>query len=378
MSVLCSDTLRQLNEIEPIPGFEKSSGIVANAANEFGSRDNRENRFNDSVMLSRYGVGSKLCWGSCLVIAEQLYRYRVCPAILAALLTGVFGEILTNLMISSLRNKKRKNKSEDKFQHVRTAFSVPRNMWEEAPVLQETGWCLLFGSVDSLDLVLPVEIGKIHKSKGMMDQRRNWTEFVCFNTLTGDDELYAAYMDSSELSLLRTLVLHNQECTPNTRQYVMATVKHSDKVQDHIGKPVKVIRRIKRSLESGISNCVISAFGAAAFRFLVLEFGHSTELQNGLEELRQEKFSRMNPDMVPIDFEDALIANKCLQPIHKAMVRVAMHEDASTPGEVLDAMNQWRPMNNPIKKTEFYVKWNQMMEVVHEMIGVEFRSGKLS
>ena len=336
MSVLCSDTLRQLNEIEPIPGFEKSSGIVANAANEFGSRDNRENRFNDPK------IGNKLCWGSCLVIAEQLYRYRVCPAILAALLTGEFGKILTNLMISSLRNKKRKNKSEDKFQHIRTAFSVPRNMWEEAPVLQETGWCLLFGSVESLDLILPVEIGKIHKSKGTMEQRRNWTEFVCFNTLTGDDELYAAYMDKSELSLLRTLVLHNQECNPNNRQYVMATVKHSDKVQDHIGKPVKVIRRIKRSLESGISNCVISAFGAAAFRFLVLEFGHSTELQNGLEELRQEKFSRMNPDMVPIEFEDALTANKCLQPIHKAMVRIAMKENANTPGEVLEAITLLR------------------------------------
>ncbi len=363
--LLCGDTLRQLSSVERIPGIENSGGIVQNAAAELGEREERENRFNDSRL------GENLCWNTCLVIAEQLYRYRICPAILAALLCGEFGRILTNIMLGSLRTKKRRNKSEDQFQHSRTAFSVPRNMWAEGDILQETGSCILFDSVESLQLILPVEIGKIHKPrKGLMEQRRNWTEFTCFHTQTGEDMLFAAYMDKEELSLLRTVVSHNQECNPNQRQYVLATVRHSDKVEEHIGKPVKVVRRIKRSLQSGISNCVIAAFGAAAFRFLILEFGHSTELQNNLEELRVEKFGRENPEMIPIEFEDALLGNKCLQPVHKAMVRIAMKEGANSPDDVLELMNQWRPVNNPYRKTQFYENWNQLMDVVYQMIGV--------
>lgn len=268
-------------------------------------------------------IGDDLCFSTCLYLAEQLYRHGTCPTILGHIVGGKFGEIVATMMVASLPKKKRRRKTEDKHHHVKTRWHNVRNFWNDIPEIHETASAVLFSAVDKIRMLVPESISKKpirtklkeRRSHTMVDGKSvtigvqvNLRMFTCYDVFAHEYVECVASMSAEELELLRTIVDHNKQCKddsgfddPNGWQFFIANVHHSDQIDDLIGRPVLTIRRLKTSIRAGFSSCVMAAFGAAATRFIILEFGHNTELMKNLEESREDKMSRkVDNEMLPM------------------------------------------------------------------------------
>lgn len=364
MAELCQHTVRVLDSMERIP-----QPLLDNAAGELAV-DTSElvNVFDDPE------IGQNLCSRTVLALCEQFYRFQTCTELLAAILAGVYGRILTGMMISSIAKARRRRKNEGKEKSAnmaenKTKFSVGRNMWAELDTIHETALCMLNSSVDSLRFAVPIAMGQQHrsmKSRNATDRIRNgkivamrvWQSFLCYDPLTGEEIEFAAHTSKVEFKLLSEIIAHNQVCGPNNWQFCLFPSRNAELVSTLFGRDVVTVRRIKKSLCAGISNCIIAAFGAAAFRFILLEFGHSVELPKLMRESRAEKFASMAPEMLALDFRDEIEAKAT--PLQRQMVRVAMEEPVDSPEDVFETLN--RQIANPIGRSTFWKFWTPLVE----------------
>ena len=100
MAELCQHTVSMLDGIDRIP-----QPLLDNAAAEVaGDTFERVNLFDDRR------IGQNLCSRTVLVLCEQFYRFQTCTELLAVIMAGVFGEILTGMMISAIQKSRRRRK----------------------------------------------------------------------------------------------------------------------------------------------------------------------------------------------------------------------------------------------------------------------------
>ena len=356
MAELCQHTIHVLSGLDDIP-----QPLLNNAAAEVaGDTYDRSNLFDDPK------IGQNLCGRTVLALCEQFYRFQTCTELLAVIMAGVFGNMLTGMMISAITKSRRRRKNEGKEKPAnmaahKTRFGVARNMWSESETIHSTGLCLLNGAVESLRLIVPVQRGERRDSvKGSVEIKavRVWQTFFGFDPVSGDEIEFVAHMDESELKLLGEIIDHNQNCGPNNWQFCMFPCREAELVSDLFGRDLVTVRRIKRSLSAAISNCVIAAFGAAAFRFLLLEFGHKTELPKLMMEDRSIKFASIAPEMLALEFRDEIESKAT--PLQRQMVRVAMEEPVDSPDDVFAVLNE--QLANPIGRTCFWKYWTPLVE----------------
>ena len=355
MAELCHHTVEVLCGFDHIP-----QQLLNNAAAEVAGDDYKgQNVFDDP------DIGQNLCGRTVLALCEQFFRFRVCPDLLGRILNGVYGRILAGMMISAMSKAKRRHKNEGKEKPAnmaahKTRFGVARNMWAEVETIHSTAMCILHSSVDSLQLVVPIGIGEQKKSTNQhVKQARVWQSFYCLDTMTGDEVEFASHVDEAEFTLMKEVVSHNQEVGPNRWQFCLFPSRDAELVSDHFDRDVVTVRRLKAALGSAMSNCVIAAFGAAAFRFMILEFGHKTELPKLMMESRAEKFASFAPEMLSLEFRDELEAHAT--PLQREMVRVSMEEPVDSPNDVLETLN--RQLANPVSTGTFWRYWGSLMEL---------------
>lgn len=360
MAELCQHTVSVLDGIDRIP-----QPLLDNAAAEVaGDTFERVNLFDDRRL------GQNLCSRTVLALCEQFYRFQTCTELLAVIMTGVFGEILTGMMISAIQKSRRRRKNEGKEKGAnmaahRTKFGVPRNLWAESETIHETGLCLLNSAVESLRFVVPIGRGEqVDSVKGSsiiktrIVSLRTWQSFWVYDPVSGEELEFVAHMDRVELELLGKIIDHNSQCGPNNWQFCLFPCRNAEMVSNLFGRELVTVRRIKRSLSAAISNCVIAAFGAAAFRFIVLEFGHNTELPKDMMEDRTIKFASIAPEMLALEFRDEIEAKAT--PLQRQMVRVAMEEPVDSPDDVFETLN--RQIANPIARSTFWKFWTPLVE----------------
>lgn len=375
MAELCHHTVEVLCGFDHIP-----QQLLDNAAAELAGDDyNGQNVFDDS------DIGKNLCGRTVLALCEQFFRFRVCPDLLGKILNGVYGRTLAGMMIASIvkARKRRKNEGKEKPANMKahkTRFGVARNLWAEVETIHSTAMCILHSSVDSLQLVVPIRIGEQRRSSNRhITAERVWQSFYCLDTMTGDEVEFASHVDETELNLMKGVVSHNQEVGPNRWQFCLFPTRDAELVSDHFGRDVVTVRRLKAALSSGMSNCVIAAFGAAAFRFMILEFGHKTELPKLMMESRAEKFGSFAPEMLSLEFRDEITVGAT--PIQREIIRVSMEEPVNTASDVLETLN--RQLANPIATRTFWRHWSELVEkcraiVVDGITDTKHRSSSLS
>jgi hypothetical protein len=361
MAELCQHTIRVLSSLDHIP-----QPLLDNAAAELaGDTVERVNVFDDA------NIGQNLCSRTVITLCEQFYRFQTCTELLGVIMAGVFGRILSGMMISAIQKSRRRRKNEGKEKGAnmadhRTKFGVPRNLWAESETIHETGLCLLNSAVESLRLMVPIQHGETRESvygpgrmnKGVYRATRVWQTFWCYDPVSGEESEFAAHMSSIELELLGKVISHNQECGPNKWQFCMFPCRKAEMVSELFGRNVTTIRRVKSSLSAAISNCVIASFGAAAFRFIVLEFGHNSELPKLMREDRSVKFASLAPEMLALEFRDEIESKAT--PLQRQMVRVAMEEPVEDPEDVFDTLNQ--QLASPISRATFWRGWTPLVE----------------
>jgi len=365
-NTLDQHTVRMLCSHDHIP-----QKLLDNANADLGRSPARSADFSDPR------IGDNLHGGTVLSIAEQLLRFRVAPDLLGLILCGTFGQILSGMMISALgKAKKRRKKEFREGDHVRTKWqtNTSQRMWAEAEVIQETALAILHGATDNLRLMVPWGIGEeIRLDSRSLKAERVWRSFSAYDSMSGEELRFASYMDQTESDLLEEVVSHNQgtegTCSPNEWQFCLFPARTADHVCDLFqDENIITIRRVKSSLSSGLDNCVIGAFGAAAFRFMQLEFGHNTELPKGMTEIshtyvngrKTHVDSADDPNlMVPIMWEDE-VAVKC-SPLQKRMVEISLREWVETPDEVWETL--CKESVNPISRATFWRHWTPVIEM---------------
>ena len=356
MSSICQ---RTLSAIESIEGQEIPQNMLENDQTELSGAKKSPTQFDDYF-------GEELSFQTTLSIAEQLFRHRTMPDTLGAILAGQFGKSLSLMMISSLGKRKRRAKNESSHEDTtkRTSFRNVRNMWEEQETVHETALCILHGSVDKIGLYVPHSVTCKYevKQRGHFVAERDWYTFRALETMSNQSVTFAANMNKRELKLLETVVSHNVENAenPNLWQFCMFTTRVSDHVRDFLDdENVIVIRRVMASLRAGLDSCIIGAFAAAAWRFIILEFGHDSELPKHLTEHRQEKFGRFNPDMIPIEDYDELLLGST--PLQRLMIQIATTEPTADGPDAVHDLMRFR-MSKPPSRRTFFRQWSPLVE----------------
>lgn len=380
---LCTRTIMALESIEPI-----SQRLLDNANTDMAmsNGDRPPIVFCDES----FGHDNQLDFATCLYVAEQLYRFQACTEILAYLVNGKFGEMLTRMMVNSLSKQKKRKNGETKFVHRRTSFSNNRSLMDEIDVIRETAQCILFGAVDSLKLLVPISFGKraeIGSTRWVFGKNEKgekihignvattWQDFLGYCPVTGQEICCAAMFDSTEFNMLSQIIENNQTKGPNSWQFITANAKKSDGVnklfgikrelygdEKDEGEDIIVIRRVLSTLRRASANCIMAAFGAAASRFFILEYGHNTEHTIHLEEHHKEKFSRYNEDMIALEVREQF--DKELDDVDRLIIDVSESLDSS--GEVFNRLSM--TMEKPISRATFYRRWGRLKELAENLV----------
>lgn len=358
MALLCQ---RTLSAIESIEGERVPDNLLNNVATELSQLDDRR-----AAATYEDVYGENLSLSTAMSIAEQLYRHRAMPDTLAVMLANNFGKSLASIMVSAMSKSKKRAKNEDNQEgaHARTSFRYVRNMWEEIETVHETALCLLHGALDKIGLFVPYERGTIITPK-YVDSKftadRQWIGFTGLDTMTNQPVNFASFSDREEQALLGKVIDYNVENIndPNRWQYVMFTTRHSESVCDLFeDKNIVTIRRLKASIRAGLDSCIVAAFGAAAFRFIILEFGHNTELPKNITEHRQEKFSYRPPEMIALeDCEELAIVSNPLQVRMIETIKKYRHVES---GEDLYSMLKFEMVKTP-SRSKFFEEWADLL-----------------
>lgn len=359
MALLCQ---RTLSAIESIEGERVPDNLLNNVATELSQLDDRR-----AAATYEDVYGENLSLSTAMSIAEQLYRHRAMPDTLAVMLANNFGKSLASIMVSAMSKSKKRAKNEDNQDgaHTRTSFRNVRNMWEEIETVHETALCLLHGALDKIGLFVPYERGVIIAPKRVNHKfsvNRQWIGFTGLDTMTNQPVRFASFCDREEASLLGKVIDHNVENIndPNRWQYNMLTTRHSESVCDLFeDENVITVRRLRASVRAGLDSCIIAAFGAAAFRFIILEFGHNTELPKNITTHRQEKFSYRPEKMIALENCDELtiVSN----PLQVRMIETIKKYEHVESGEELYRMLGYEMVKTPSRPT-FFREWSDLLE----------------
>jgi hypothetical protein len=356
---ICLNTVGRLSQFEKI-----SDRLVRNAAAELAERPERTTR------VGHHGIGDNLCSATILAVAEQLYRFRVCPELLGSLLDyreqfarGLSAAFAAKAMRSQFKRHVR-DESKLNMGDSKTRAGQVRNLVAEVELIGQTAAELLFGAVEKLQVILPMKWDSVIDFQSGYSTGRTWQSFRCFDTMTGDEPLFASYIDPVEEKMLSEIMTHNQNCGPNRWQFVMATTRHADKVNDLFEEDVTTVRRIKRAMVAKMSSVIMSCFAQAAYRFIILEFGHSTELQNGLEENRSDKMNRKNPDGIPFLLTDALLSQK-LTPLQMRILQVNSLDFVQNGLDILERINL--VAERPVSKSTFFEHYTPLRKLAEKL-----------
>lgn len=298
-------------------------------------------------------------------IAEQLYRHRSCEDLLGAILTGRFSQILVAVMLAAMSRPKFR-KAEKEFSHVRTSFSVPRNLWAESENMASWAHGVLFNAESKIRMMPAVHfVGLIHQTPQYgikWDSREKWYRFRCLDTMTNDTPLFAARMDDEDLQNLQTVISHNRENSQNPErwQFTLWTVRDNSRLSSATAEPINTIVRVKKSLRARGTSCIIGSFAAAVFRWMVLEFGHSRDF----DELVAESSVGRPAEFIPLEYVDALRPKAT--PFQNRILDTCGLDFVESAADTLDVLQ--RHMVKPPKKDTFYREFNGLMEMVRGML----------
>lgn len=359
MALLCQ---RTLSAIESIEGERVPDNLLNNVATELSQLDDRR-----AVATYEDVYGENLSLSTATSIAEQLYRHRAMPDTLAVMLANNFGKSLSSIMVSAMSKNKKRARNEDNQEgaHARTSFRNVRNMWEEVETVHETALCLLHGALDKIGLFVPYEQGAKIAPKRVnrkFTAEKQWLGFTALDTMTNQPVRFASFCDPEEEALLGKVIDYNVENIndPNRWQYNMFTTRHSESVCDLFeDENVITVRRLRASVRAGLDSCIIAAFGAAAFRFIILEFGHNTELPKNITMHRQEKFSYRPEKMIALENCDelAIVSN----PLQVRMIETIEKYGHIESGEELYRMLGYEMVKTP-SRSKFFEEWSDLLE----------------
>jgi hypothetical protein len=356
---LSNATLAGLSDSHGIP-----QGILDATWSARLADDRPESEFQDPAILA----GAPTDFSTIAILADQLFRWRQCEELLAAILTCSFGVILATGMVGSIAKRKKRAQNEGKFRHVRTRWSNSRPLYSEIESIRSIACGLLFNAESRLSLAMPVNyLGSLNSRISIGVSHYRWELFDSYNTMTGETVRMAARCDAEDLNMLETVIEHNQNYSddPSKWQFVMLTTRENEMISQQAGSDILTVRRIKKSLQSRISNNVIAAFGAAAFRFYLLEFGHSTEFSIGLDETRAEKMSRHNPDFIPDELVEVL--REHATPLENRILDTCgLDFPHYSPDMVLNHLEG--VMTSPPSRATFFRHWGKLMERTRGLI----------
>lgn len=401
-SPLCQHTVSVMSA-----GIEFPAGILEMAGAEYAVTQQKRRRNTGRAMIQHGGEWQ--CFSTIAAVLEQLYRHQHRVDIVGEYVGGQFGKELTRMQISSASKDRKASKANtatvfDRHAPLgargRTRCSNGRSLWSFEDVIHETACGVLFGAVDGLSLLAPSHWGdtavagsqryqyQTTKLFGKTVRVRNWDgspvvtdvvlttnrEFYCLDFPSGQYVKLVGQFSSEEYTLLNKVIAHNTKCSDegsnNRIQFVSFNTKHSDKLCKVFGPDALRIVRIKRTLARQAGSCIWTAFGAATGRVIELEFGHTRELTDGLEETREDRRASRVIDMAPIDFMDE-IAAKCT-PLQKRILEMDMSTSIDVLAshqkeyydQVISRLNM--TLEKPISPATYYRNRKVVMDIAKE------------
>lgn len=333
--------------------------------------------------------GAEHCFQTALCLAEQMWRRQQCVEQLAELLAGPFGHMATSMAISAAgksRMPKRLSQTGKRTEkrQLRTKCRTELRLWEHADVVRETAYAVLWGVEPKLRMLVPAVWGA-HNSVGSVryvvgpdgkaikgddgnrihaDVVTSWRDYYCWDVTTRTYVHCASQFSGEEADLMGQVITHNEGCTdPSDYQFVSLSGVHADKVCDMIGDPKVVkVERVKQSLARATDCCVLAAFMASAASYIKLEFGHNTQLVDGLEEHRIVRRGRMNDNqMLPMMWEDEIAAHAT--PLQHMILQANMDTDNTE--ECFALLNA--RLDKPVSLATFYRHLKVLKDIAKEV-----------